>query len=45
MGHKHGVSIQSFINLGKTEYLANIPYRPDSSQGFLCIYLLSFPRF
>ena len=32
-GHKHGVSIQSFINLGKTfpEYLAyEILHRPDS---------------
>ena len=42
------VSIQSFISLGKTfsEYLAHeILHRPDSWQGFLYIYLLSFLRF
>ena len=42
------LSIQSFINLGKTfsEYLTlEILHRPDSWRGFLYIYLLSFPRF
>ena len=46
-GHKHGDSIQSFINLVKpfSEYLAyEILLRPDSWQGFLYIYLLPFPR-
>ena len=29
-----------------SEYLAfELPHRPDSWQGFLFIYLLSFPRF
>ena len=48
-GHKHGASIQSFINLGKTFFRLSLSYelfhRPDSWQGFLYIYLLSFPRF
>ena len=46
--HKHGVSIQSFINLGKTfsKYLAyEISHRLDSWRGLLHIYLLLFPRF
>ena len=45
-GHQHGVSIQSFINLGKpfSQYLAfEIFHRPDSWQGFLYIYLFHFP--
>ena len=47
-GHKHGVFIQSFMNWVKcfSEYLTDeLLHRPDSWQGFLYIYPLSFPRF
>ena len=42
-GHQHGISIQSFIHLGKTLfqiiYLAfEILHRPDFCQGFLYIH-------
>ena len=46
--HQYGVSIQSFVNLGKTfpEYLGcEIRHKPDFWRGFLCIYLLSFLTF
>ena len=40
-GHQHGVSLQSFINLGITlnaEYLSyEISHSPDSWRGFLYI--------
>ena len=39
--HQHGVSIQSFIDLGKT----NILRLKNPRWGFSYIYLLSFPRF
>ena len=49
-GHRHGVSIQSFVNLGKTssvsEYLAHeISHSPDFSPGVLYTDFFPFPRF
>ena len=48
-GHKHGVSIQISINLGKTSLrislVRNIAVAWIIWRGALYIYLLSFPRF